>query len=208
MPAELRVAAPDVGVPHEVWPYLPLWILQQMATNDAFPPSVGRRTILPVDWDGAPLPMAVERHRMRTTRRSLDRVLKDLEAKHKADCATAVVAKGSHDIDAIFVPTPDIPRQCTGAGCPLQYAKDRGAQLATDIRIWMNDPMHRGWLNDAVTIATLPLLASDIIESLGTKVVATSPSGGLLAGQELAGAEQSLKALPLLRQSTECRQAG
>lgn len=70
-------------------------------------------------------------------------------------------------IDRIEVPSP--PVQVTaldacagGAACVAGVVASEGWNWLKDqywdARVWANDPMHREWLGDAVTIATLPLM--------------------------------------------------
>src|SRR5713226_5906106 len=39
------------------------------------------------------------------------------------------------------------------------------AQVIWNVRVWLNDPMHRGWTRDAATIATLPIAAQGALEA-------------------------------------------
>jgi len=154
-----------LGLPTEHWWNLPAAILEQAFENDAFPPSAGQRIVLPVDWDGAPRPFpSIERHYMSASRIALDRALKKLRAQHAADCSTPVVSRGPRDIDHIFVPSPSISPKCDGYGCKFRAATASTARLANDLRVWLNDPLHKGWVNDAAKIGTAPLELSKLPE--------------------------------------------
>lgn len=61
----------------------------------------------------------------------------------------------------VVVPPPT-PGAQIGKGM-ADATKDAVSQWVFERKVWLNDPMHRGWVNDAFLIATMPLLFSDIL---------------------------------------------
>ncbi|MEY2428866.1 MAG: hypothetical protein QOJ40_1751 [Verrucomicrobiota bacterium] len=62
----------------------------------------------------------------------------------------------TESLDHIVVPPPALSSNTEGTLSGLQST---ASQLAFDAKVWLNDPMHRKWVGDAITIATLPLAA-------------------------------------------------
>ncbi|MGH7830847.1 MAG: hypothetical protein ACREP8_11785, partial [Candidatus Binatia bacterium] len=73
-------------------------------------------------------------------------------------------------IDSIDVPPPPATagpgRGCDGFACT---GGDTIREATEDVRMWLADPMHREWLGDAVTIATMPIVFQDAMAVFGSR---------------------------------------
>lgn len=88
-----------------------------------------------------------------------------MKANAQQQAAPSEKAEIDHDAVIDTVPPPPVVAECKGVHCDVENIDSEASQLLWDMRVWRNDPSHRGWLQDAGTIAMAGLLAPGVATS-------------------------------------------